>query len=169
MKKLNLKESMLNDVNSTVEETKDEKEKASNKSQKPRNLFFGGVSYIADASLMERLQADLDKALPDAFNVTEVNISKNEISIKIERGLKDFFEPQAGCISYDDANLMSGRVQEASHRLPLCPGPFAAFMHISYGLDDVRTEYNGLMKKRDRIKDIAVDTTPSYVKYSFKY
>lgn len=65
----------MNKENSSEVKGKDGNGKAS-KLQKPRNLFLDGVSYIADDSLMERLQANLDKVFPNAFNVTEVSITE---------------------------------------------------------------------------------------------
>lgn len=137
--------------------------------KKPWEIFFGGEETTADDTLKSKVQDNLDKALPGAFVVEDVKIEEDEVIIKINRHAKKFYQPQAGCITLDDAVVLSGHLHGADKRIPLPIHPFSDQMNYHFGLDDIKDAYNLVVSKGNKIKDLAVTTDPFSVTYNYKF
>ena len=137
--------------------------------KKPREIFFGGERMTADKDLKSKVQDNLYKALPGAFVVEDVKIEEDEVIIKINRHAKKFYQPQAGCITLDDAVVLSGHLQKGDKRIPLPMHPFADQMNYHFGLDNIKDGYNHVVGKGNKIKDLVVTTDPFSVTYNYKF
>lgn len=152
-----------------AESTLIENEEETAQPKKKRKIFFGGEETTVDDTLKFKVQYNLDKALPGAFVVEDVKIEEDEVTIKINRHAKKFYQPQAGCITLDDAVMLSGHLQGADKRIPLPLHPFSDQMNYHFGLDDIKDGYNRIVSKGNKIKDLAVTTDPFSVTYNYKF
>lgn len=136
---------------------------------KSKKIFFGGEYLSTDDTLQSNIKTNLDKALPGAFTVEDAKIEENEVSIKINRHIKNFYQAQPGFISLDDAVVLCGQLQKAEKHIPLPLHPFCDIMNYHFDLDDIKEGYNQIMGKGDKLKAMEAISDPLSVTYTYKF
>ena len=134
-------------------------------------LFNGDDFLVSSPDLKNEVQKSLDKCLPGAFVVDSVTVddNANTVEIKLLWHPNNYYDPQEGCMNLDASVLFTGKLNKSGQQLPMPPHPFSDTMHYSFPLDYFIEEYNAVMKRNNKLKDLIVVSSPTSVTYKFQF
>ena len=137
-----------------------------------KKILFNGDIHNIDVNLQNSIQRSLDNSFARAFIVNNVKVDdvNDIIEVNIAWNLKDYYHEQGGCMTLDEAILVTGTYNKgAEQQLPLLRHPFANICHYHFDITDLIAEYNLVMKRNNKLSGLSVSSTPSEVTFTYQF